>query len=427
MIWKGDNVKRPSLGLIALLILALPTLVLVAACAPGAGSGPSSWIDLPLDGDQVAMEPLTIEAHASDLDGVSRVEFLVENTSLGTVPTDGSRFVEAKAGWSPPAPGTYVVNVISVDVRGNRGSAASARVVVVGSLATQTPTIPSLAPLPITETPGQTLPVITAIPGPVTEIPSPVVVTVTPLPATVGIGTLAPVIASETPTLTPLPTWTPTTISTSAPVCPGAPAIESFTAQPATIAAGQSTMLHWGAVTNANSAEIDPDIGGVPTPGSVSVSPGQTTTYTLTATGCGGTTRKQVTVVVKTPSPTPRPPTRTPAPPTPDTNPPTISGPSANPLKIWVVSGGCAGKPRSTNVTAQVTDPSGVQSVVARWYFNGARNDTTMSPAGGNGYQAAIGGFNSSGTISIYVVATDNNNNVGQAGPATVTVAPCIE
>ncbi|MBI4786302.1 MAG: hypothetical protein HY782_04570 [Chloroflexi bacterium] len=82
------------------------------------------------------------------------------------------------------------------------------------------------------------------------------------------------------------------------PGCPGAPVIASFTASPGTITAGGSTTLSWGAVTNADSASIDQGIGGIATPGNIVVSPATTTTYTLTATGCGGTVTQQVTVTV---------------------------------------------------------------------------------------------------------------------------------
>ncbi len=82
------------------------------------------------------------------------------------------------------------------------------------------------------------------------------------------------------------------------PDCPGAPVIASFGANPATITTGQSTTLSWGKVNNATSAAIDQGIGGIATPGSTTVKPATTTTYTLSATGCGGTATKQVTVTV---------------------------------------------------------------------------------------------------------------------------------
>jgi hypothetical protein len=89
----------------------------------------------------------------------------------------------------------------------------------------------------------------------------------------------------------------PTPINT--PVsCPFTPAIASFTADSTTITAGQSVILRWGAVTGAEMAEIDNDIGGIATPGSIVVNPATTTTYTLTAT-CGDKSRTlQVTINV---------------------------------------------------------------------------------------------------------------------------------
>lgn len=396
---------------------ALLALGLVAGCSPGAGAGPSTWIDRPLDGDQVAMEPLTIEAHASDVNGVSRLEFFVDSASIGAVPTDGTRFVEGKAGWSPTAPGIHTIRIEGVDAEGNRGASATARIVVTGLTATLVP--PPTSVVATAQPATETL-------EPATEIPSTVVETDTPIPTTVEIATLPPpLVASEVPTLTPWPTYTATAIPTAAPVCPGAPGIANFTAQPATITAGQSTTLQWGFVTNATNVQIDPDIGGVPTPGSVSVSPNQTTTYTLTATGCGGAARKQVKVVVKAPVPPTARPTTPPTIPPPDTTPPTISGLGANPAKIWV--SGCSGKPQSTTLNAQVSDPDGVQSVVVSWSLGGQSGQIGMGPAGGNLYQASIGGFNIFGTLSFNVSATDSNNNSSQAGPASVTVAPCIQ
>ncbi len=117
-------------------------------------------------------------------------------------------------------------------------------------------------------------------------------------------------------------------VNPAAPVCPGPPTIEYFTANPATITQGQSTTLQWGMVSNATSVGIDQGIGGVGTPGSRAVSPGGTTTYTMVATGCGGQSQKSVTVTVNPkPQPTAVPPT--PVPPT--AVPPTKVPPTATP------------------------------------------------------------------------------------------------
>ncbi len=82
---------------------------------------------------------------------------------------------------------------------------------------------------------------------------------------------------------------------------PPSPVITSFTANPATITAGQSSTLSW-TTTNAVSVSIS-GIGEVqPANGSVSVHPTMTTTYTLTATGLGDTLMQQATVTVAGPS-----------------------------------------------------------------------------------------------------------------------------
>jgi hypothetical protein len=71
----------------------------------------------------------------------------------------------------------------------------------------------------------------------------------------------------------------------------------SFSASPSTIASGGSSSLIWN-TTNANSVSIDNGVGSQPLSGSTSVHPTLTTTYTLTATGPGGTMTGQATVTV---------------------------------------------------------------------------------------------------------------------------------
>jgi uncharacterized protein YkwD/chitodextrinase len=75
------------------------------------------------------------------------------------------------------------------------------------------------------------------------------------------------------------------------------PTIAQFSATALTITAGQSTTLVWS-VAGATSLSIDNGIGNVSTVTSKSVSPAQTTTYTLTATNTGGSTTGRVTITV---------------------------------------------------------------------------------------------------------------------------------
>ena len=94
---------------------------------------------------------------------------------------------------------------------------------------------------------------------------------------------------------------------TSSPECAGTPMFTNFEATPNTITWEQSTLLEWGLVTNGESGTLVDSVvltpgnfGEVGSPGSVRVYPQTTTTYTLTATGCGGAASKSVTVVVQT-------------------------------------------------------------------------------------------------------------------------------
>jgi hypothetical protein len=62
------------------------------------------------------------------------------------------------------------------------------------------------------------------------------------------------------------------------------PVIRSFAADPGSIAAGDTANLKWK-VDNASAVQIDPGIGSRQPSGSISISPGSTTKYTLTAYG----------------------------------------------------------------------------------------------------------------------------------------------
>lgn len=78
----------------------------------------------------------------------------------------------------------------------------------------------------------------------------------------------------------------------------GGPRINSFTADPPTITAGQSSVLSWNVDSSATSVSITgaPAITG--DTGTVTVTPTQTTQYTLTARSAEGTSTRAVTVTV---------------------------------------------------------------------------------------------------------------------------------
>lgn len=79
-------------------------------------------------------------------------------------------------------------------------------------------------------------------------------------------------------------------------ITPSRPAILSFTATPATVAPGGSTVLAWN-VTGADTVSIAPGIGQV-TGTSIAIRPVGTTTYVLTARNAGGSSSTSVTVTV---------------------------------------------------------------------------------------------------------------------------------
>lgn len=81
------------------------------------------------------------------------------------------------------------------------------------------------------------------------------------------------------------------------------PPTVSFGAEPPTVAIGESATLSWS-TANASTVTIDQGIGLQPLSGTRTVTPAATTTYTLTATGTGGTTIRQVTVMVGPAGPT---------------------------------------------------------------------------------------------------------------------------
>ena len=89
------------------------------------------------------------------------------------------------------------------------------------------------------------------------------------------------------------------------PQTPPAPAkpTASLSATPDSLQRGQSVQLTWS-TQNAADVTIDP-IGGVDPNGSRSLTPSESTTYTLTAKGPGGTAQATARVTVTQPPPPP--------------------------------------------------------------------------------------------------------------------------
>ncbi len=335
------------LGLILVLMLLAISAV---ACKPqgdqgSTQSGPRSWVDAPLPGN-VALGQIEIVSHAADPLRIVQVELSVNGAILRTDPNSDSERTLAtmRQKWQPPGPGNYTLMVRAMNSANQWGDYAQVAVTV-GAAPTATlaqPALPSptptftptlvkdvtITPLPaagiaftadqVSLTAGQCTTIrwqvtnasqvlldnaSVAASGSKQDCPTRTtthalrVVTLDKQTVQRSL-TITVVTLTSTPTRTPTRTSTPTAAAPAG--CSGSPNIAgSLSASPATISPGNSSTLSWGAVTNADSVEIDPDIGGVASPGATSVSPRQTTTYTLTAR-CGSNTRTQQATVTVT-------------------------------------------------------------------------------------------------------------------------------
>src|SRR5215467_13753245 len=81
---------------------------------------------------------------------------------------------------------------------------------------------------------------------------------------------------------------------------PASPSV-ALNASPASAEAGQPVTLTWSS-TNATSITLEPTVGRVAPQGSTTVRPAESTTYTLSATGPGGSTHANAQVTI-TPAP----------------------------------------------------------------------------------------------------------------------------
>jgi hypothetical protein len=77
--------------------------------------------------------------------------------------------------------------------------------------------------------------------------------------------------------------------------------VVTFSVSPTPIIRGNATTLSWNITGNLSSVSINQGIGNVAASGTRSVSPTETTTYIITATGEGGTTTQSATVIVYQP------------------------------------------------------------------------------------------------------------------------------
>jgi len=92
---------------------------------------------------------------------------------------------------------------------------------------------------------------------------------------------------------------------------PERPVIAVFEAEPTTVERGQAATLRWKVTGETTDVSIAPGVGTVDKAASRQVFPGNTTTYTLTAKGPGGSVQQTASVTVTSPPPPPPPPAKT--------------------------------------------------------------------------------------------------------------------
>lgn len=294
--------------------------------------------------------------------------------------------------FEPDGPGEYDLVCRTHDHEGRTVKSADVTIFLIGELPTVTPTEPGVP---------------TATPTETTMPP-----TVTPTHSATPTATGTPM-ATPTETLTPTPTSTPTT--------PPPPTIVSLVANPSSILDGQCTTISW-LVEGAKTA-IYFDGEPVGHDDHRDRCPTATRDYELRAEGPGGQSTASVTVSV-----TPQG--------------PDISQITAPGLMNWPDAGCPPGTPNQANISASITDPSGVSGAkvvyrVLRGSMVGEWRNLPMSELRGRfvvtitgeALQASLNppaDYYNDGTLQYYIEAFDGLGNSSQSGTGTVTIEWCV-
>ncbi len=426
------------------LIGVILAMSLLTACG-GSTQGPTTWFDQPLNGSQFPLMAIILQAHASDEDGVARIQFLHGEELLGEVSTGSQRLGDAIMQWTPTKAGSYTLLARAEDSQGNFGPATTVQIVVGAvEVGTATPT-----PAPATAqcaSEALVAPVLLSPGDGESVIPDPVLAWSYPdanchpysyqidisedasfSDISLGFGTLS---YTETSRAWPLPAgqcyfWRAMAYvpdvngpaSTAWQFCVAGEGGPTFTLDknancregPGTAYDVDDTLLQGQMVTiegrNAESSWL-----WVQKPSSsghcwVSAITGQISgdlTYVQVVAAPGVTevpTQEPIVIL--------------------DTTPPAISDIYADPDSIQTA--GC-GEPSTTLVGASVSDEGGISRVTARVSGFG---EVDMSDTGGGDFEAVLGPFDYTGELSIIIQAWDNAGNVATAGPLTISVM-CI-
>ena len=440
--------------------MVLMLLILSGCNLPGgAGAGPMVWIDRPLDGESLSLAPLIFQAHAADADGITKIEFLVSDRLIGSLPTGGARLEEASLEWTPPGPGIYLLNARAIDTLGNTNarSLASVQITINGGKPTPSPALMTTpTPAALTTVPGQCAAwslvtplllspadgaVVTGEPFLTWSYPD---TSCHPYSYTIDISTEASFTDTslgfgtldhnETSRQWSLPAgqcyyWR---VQAYVPDVKGPPSsawkfclTASTTATPSatTLTLLKNANCRLGPGTAYDSVDAFPQGTSVAIKGRnedsswfwVLKPSGSSRCWISASVGTASGNWQTVPVIAAPPLPA----TATSEPT--DLTPPGISDLSANPTIISVQTQ-CGDTPPTTLVRALVTDSGDIARVTARVSGVGEFN---MSPVGNGYYQVKLGPFGEAGTFSIFVQAHDNAGNTATSAPIEVQVVAC--
>ena len=119
----------------------LAMVLLASACTPTPAPQPQhqTWIDKPLQNMSIPDAPYTLVFHAASTNGISEFEVSVDGVVEATVAPqttgpggNGTTLFYAEHVWTPPGPGSYLIQVRSVNGAGDESNAAQVNVTVLG-------------------------------------------------------------------------------------------------------------------------------------------------------------------------------------------------------------------------------------------------------------------------------------------------------
>jgi hypothetical protein len=362
-----------------ILFIVIVVSLVLAGCG-GQGSGPRVWIDWPLEeNNPVPLQPLFIQAHASDAEGVVSMEFAVDGRKVNSSDLNGDRLDYAIFEWTPPGPGTYIVSVQGTDSGGDAGAPTRVTIVVSGEeavAAVENPSQPSEEkPVQDPESEEQPPPAGPEPPSPPEEPASPEGVLTKNSNCRSGADVVFDIVAIL------LQGQTVPIVGKSQ---------DQYYLVVTEPERGQNCWLA------ASLVDIHGDLG-------------------------------QVSIMQPPPLPVAEePPVVEPPPPPPDTLAPIIVSITLAPNKITVSGSGCSGKPRTSTSALTVFEEGGISSVSAAWTLGSASGIVNYSTSDGSSFTGIFGPVDTNGTMYINGSVVDNAGN-WTPFVHTLTVEACID